>query len=292
MTRNQLVCLLVILFSLGNYQVHAFSNPTSSLRGDKLPFTDSPTAATAMDEDTLLIHMINLAPSPYSNRHDCMRAGFGIFLSLEKIIREYGFPLKVAYYDGSTDFDDPDWIQAVLSGADGILLGAETWCQGPAYYSRRFFEQAGAINLGGVHASAWASSGGYHTGGEMTISTNLRSLMGMGANVYTMGQKLMDFTTDERLKPEAGNFSLFDVWYMDQFARYTAAVLMAGNDNDTFVSLCDQLACSPFYYSGSFPPDKKTLKAFQPLKRRLNQAADANSNAYKALYSLFSSVAE
>lgn len=44
--------------------------------------------------------------------------------------------------------------------------------------------------------------------------------MGMGADVFTLGQKYMVFTTDERYHVKAGEFQLFDVWTMDQFARY------------------------------------------------------------------------
>lgn len=252
----------------------------------------NPDRVEGVQVDSLDLRLINLAPSPYSNRHDAERAGFGIFLSLQNVVTEYNLPVKVSYYDGSENYADGTWITNVLTDANMVLLGAETWCQGPAYYSRRFFENAGGLNLGGTYASAWASSGGYHTGGEVTISTNLRSFMGLGANVFTMGQKLMDFTTEERLTPPAGEYSLFDCWYMDQFARYCCAVGLAGNDQKAFQSYCDQFGCSPFYYSDNFPPDQATLDQFVPLAARLNQAADQDSESYQQLISMYSTVAD
>ncbi len=245
------------------------------------------------ENETAEVRFICFAPSPYTNRHDALRAGFGIFLSLQQLIEAHNLPLSTSYYDGASFFEDTTQINKVLQDPQVLVLGGSTWVQGPAFYIRRFFELAGSQNLGGVSATAWATAGGYHTGGEVVVSTILRSLMGMGAKTFTMGQKYMVFSTDERLSPsQSGAFSLFDVWYMDQFARYIAVVALAHHDRQQFRMLSEQLGASPFYYRNNFPPDERTLKRFSPLQKELNAAADPDSDAYRRLRSLLSNAGQ
>ena len=40
------------------------------------------------------IRLLCFGPSPYSSRHDSMRAGFGIYLLLQQVIRDENLPLK------------------------------------------------------------------------------------------------------------------------------------------------------------------------------------------------------
>lgn len=54
------------------------------------------------------------------------------------------------------------------------------------------------------------AAGGAHTGGEMVVFDSLRSLMGQGALAFTAGQRLMVFSTDERLALQPGQFTLLD----------------------------------------------------------------------------------
>jgi hypothetical protein len=235
------------------------------------------------------VRLISLAPSPYTNRHDALRAGFGIFLSLRQIIDTHRLPLRVSYYDGSALIEDATAIRAVLQGARVLVIGGATWSQGPTYHMRRFFELAGAQPLSGVSATAWATAGGAHTGGEEVVATTLRSLMGMGAQTFTLGQKYLVFTTDERLDPPTpGAFSLLDLWYMDQFARTIAVVALAGSDARKADALSRQLAVSPYYYANGFPPDQATLASYRALQERLDAAADPQSDAYRELRSLLS----
>ncbi|MEK8017924.1 MAG: hypothetical protein VSS75_013710 [Candidatus Parabeggiatoa sp.] len=237
----------------------------------------------SVTNDPVEVRFICLAPSPYRNRHDSLRAGFGIFLLLRQAIDENHLNISTSYYDGSTFYENTQKIQAVLNGPEVILLGGSTWAQGPAYYVRRFFELAGTTNLSGVSASAWATAGGAHTGGELVVSTTLRSLMGMGAKIFTLGQKYMVFTTDERLFPAAGAFSLLDLWYMDQFARNIAVEALVGNDRAKAKKLSQELGTSPYYFQQNFPPSPRKLSEYVDLQRRLNAAANPNSPEYKEL---------
>lgn len=247
-------------------------------------FAELPQLSVA--NDPVEVRFICLAPSPYTNRHDSLRAGFGIFLLLRQAIDENNLNISTSYYDGSTFYENSEKIKAVLNGPEVILLGGSTWTQGPTYYVRRFFELGGATDLTGVSASAWATAGGMHTGGELVVSTTLRSLMGMGAKIFTQGQKYMVFTTDERLYPVAGAFSLLDLWYMDQFARKIAVEALFGNDRTKAQMLSKELGTSPFYFKGNFPPSPKKLSKYIDLQRKLNAAADPNSPEYKELRSM------
>jgi hypothetical protein len=250
----------------------------------------APAACVEADgEAPVEVRLISLAPSPYTNRHDALRAGFGIFLSLRQIADTHRLPLRISYYDGSEFVDDAAAIGAVLQGARVLVIGGSTWSQGPTYHVRRFFEKAGAQPLSGVSATAWATAGGAHTGGEEVVATTLRSLMGMGAQTFTLGQKYMVFTTDERLDPPTpGAFGLLDLWYMNQFARTIAVVALAGNDPRKAGALSRQLGVTPYYFMNGFPPDQATLATYRALQERLNAAADPQSDAYRELRSLLS----
>lgn len=236
------------------------------------------------------IAFISFAPSPYSNRHDCMRAGFGIYLLLQQHIQKHRLPLEVSYYDGSTFLEDQDKIKRVLNHADTYIVGGSTWGQGPTYYLRRFFEKAGAVNMMGTSVSSWATAGGAHTGGEEVIHSVLRSMMGMGAEVFTLAQKYMVFTTDERMSPrEPGAFASLDLWYMDQFSRWIALQTLA-KDRNNAQKLAQAWRLSPLYYlqtgSGSFPPSEEELAQYEALRTRLNKAADPKSQAWRELEGL------
>jgi hypothetical protein len=128
--------------------------------------------------------------------------------------------------------------------------------------------------------------GGAFTGGEVVIQDTLRSLMGMGAQAFTLGQKYMVFTTDERIDPPtAGEFALLDLWFMDQFARYIAVVALSGNDRAKSAELSARL--------GSARRTTRTSRATWPrsssagaLRDRLNAAASPTSEAWRDLTSL------
>jgi hypothetical protein len=243
-------------------------------------------AATPAD-GPVEVRLICLSPSPYTHRHDALRAGFGIYLLLQNLILEQRLPIRISYYDGSAFYDDRARVAAVLKGPSVIVVGGSTWSQGPSFEVRRFFELAGGQYLGGVSATAWATAGGAHTGGEEVVSGILRSLMGMGARAFTLGQKYMVFTTDERLDPPvAGAFSTLDLWYMDQFARTIAVVALASSDRAASAKLAGLLGTSPYYFMTNYPPDAAVLRGYSSLQQRLNAAADPNSDAYKQLVAL------
>jgi len=281
----------LLLIAIGACTTPAVTGPGSAAPAAPSSKQAAPVSVVARSatpaDGTVEVRLICLAPSPYSHRHDALRAGFGIYLLLQNLILEQRLPIRISYYDGSAFSGDRVRVAEVLKGPRVIAVGGSTWSQGPSLYVRQFFELAGGQYLGGVSATAWATAGGAHTGGEEVVSGMLRSLMGMGAQTFTLGQKYMVFTTDERLDPPvAGAFSTLDLWYMDQFARTIAVIALAGNDRAAAEKLAGALGTSPYYYMTNYPPSEAVLRAYGPLQQRLNAAADPNSDAYKQLVAL------
>jgi hypothetical protein len=228
------------------------------------------------------VRFLCFAPSPYSHRHDAMRAGLGVYFSLEQAIAQHRLPLRASFYDGARVFDQAEPAKKLVAGARVLVIGGSAWAQGSSYYLRRFFELVDLEPLAGVSVTAWATAGGAHTGGETVITDIFRTAMGMGAQVFSLGQKQMVFTTDERIAPLEGQFTRMDGWYMDQFARAIAVTALAGHDREAAAALAKKLGTSSQYWTFQ-PKDEAGLARYAPLVDRLNAAADAKSAAWREL---------
>ena len=127
------------------------------------------------------VRFVLAAPSPYTGRFDATRAGLGIALELHRIAREHQLPLRIGFRALPMQAGRPE-VAALLAGPPRVLVvGGSTWSQGSAAPLRRLFELGGEVSLQGVRATAFATAGGAHTGGEMVVLDSLRSLMGQGA---------------------------------------------------------------------------------------------------------------
>ena len=169
------------------------------------------------------VRFVLAAPSPYTGRFDTARAALGMALELRRLATEQRLPLRLRLLALPANAGRAE-AAALLQGAPRVLVvGGSTWSQGSAPPLRRLFELAGDVSLQGVRATAFATAGGVHTGGELVVLDSLRSLMGQGALGFTAGQRLMVFSTDERLEPDPGQFSLLDCWSMGQYARQLLA---------------------------------------------------------------------
>lgn len=230
------------------------------------------------------VRFLSFSPSPYTRRHDSTRAGLGTYLLLEALVREHRLPLRVSFYDGASRLDDASELAALTGNAKVLVIGGSTWGQGSARFLRQFFEVAGAGDWTGQRVTAWGTAGGAHTGGDVMVADTLRSALGMGAQVFTLGQKYMVFTTDERTGIEDGHFSLLDVWFMDQFAR-VIAVNALGDDPADARALADRLGVGPHYYR-TLPKEESALLQFEGLASKLNAAADPRSPQWRELSEL------
>jgi hypothetical protein len=239
-------------------------------------------------ERNIRVDLVCFAPSPYTHRHDSLRAGIGIYLSATKIVTDLRLPIVIKFYDASSYFDKAEYIRPILFNADVLVVGGSTWNQGSSFYLRRFFELFGGEPLSGVSASAWATAGGSHTGGEVVVEDTLRSLMGMGAQTFSLGQKLLVFTTDERLGIRPGYFTLLDCWYMDQFARATIVAALGAGDREKAKAVSQQLGYSSAYFYG-MPKDEKILaQKFGRLQKMLNEASDMTTKSFSQIETLIS----
>jgi hypothetical protein len=168
------------------------------------------------------IRLIVLAPSPYTLRMDSIRAGYGIKTLLETHIQQLGLPFTVGFYDGVKRLDNVTSLTELFSSSPRvILMGSSVWGQGSNRFVRQLFEILPQQSIIGTQASSWVTAGGSHTGGEVVAQDIQRSLMGIGASVFNLGQKLVVFTTEEREDIPFGEYTLLDVWVMDQFAQLT-----------------------------------------------------------------------
>jgi hypothetical protein len=246
-----------------------------------------PEAGVAADDAGPEVRFLSLAPSPYTGRHDAFRAGCGILLSLERVAREHHLTLRATFHDAVPALEHAEKAKALVHGAQVLVVGGSTWAQGSAWYLRRFFELVDTEDLAGTPATAWTTSGGVHTGGETVIADTLRTLMGMGAQVFSLGQKSMVFPTGERFEPRAeGDFTVLDCWFMEQFAKNIALVALAGGDRRKAAVLEKEIDFTPIYWT-RFPKDEASLAPrFRDLRDRLNAAGDAKSEAYAKLRGL------
>jgi len=226
------------------------------------------------------VRFLCLAPSPYTHRHDALRAGMGIYLSLERVAREQRIELRPVFYDASAAFENEPKARALVRGARVLVVGSSTWAQGSSYYLRRFFELANHEYLAGVSATAWCTAGGTATGGETVIADTFRTLIGMGARVFSLGQKYMVFTTDERLAPPEGQFTLLDCWFMEQFAK---TIALAATDGGA--ALAARLGVTHEYWRMLPRSEAQLTERHAALRDLLNAAADPRSDAYRQLRS-------
>ncbi|MBY0372469.1 MAG: hypothetical protein K2Q23_00660, partial [Bryobacteraceae bacterium] len=140
---------------------------------------------------------------------------------------------------------------------------------------RELFEHTDGVSLVGVKASTWVTSGGAHTGGEMVTMDAQRSLQGLGASVFSLGQKQMILTTDEFVDGrKSGEFSLLDVWYLDQFARM---IVIQSVESSEAARVAAKLEFDASYYH-RFPLPKDAFTAeLRQLQEFLGKAASPRS---------------
>ncbi len=222
------------------------------------------------------IRLISAAPSPYTQRRDSYRAGAGILLCLEKLIAEHQLPVEATYYDAAPLLGNVAALKKLVQGAAVVIVGTSVWAQGPSSVSRTFFEAVDTESLAGVSASTWVTSGGAHTGAAMAYESNLTTLRGMGAAVFSFGQKQAVFTTDERTTGEKpGEFTLLDVWFMEGLAKAAIVQALGSGDREAAAAAWAKVKGSPIYYRGLFPKsDQELVERFGPIREAINAAAN------------------
>ena len=223
------------------------------------------------------VRFLTFAPSSYTKRFDSVRAGLGIALHLKRLSEENSLPVRVGFINGVPALRNEGEARALLRGAPVLVLGGSTWSQGSSSPLRKFFEITGSESLWGVSASVWTTAGGSHTGGEMVVQDSMRSLMGMGAHTFTLGQKLMVFSTDERIGSSPGEFTLLDSWYMEQFAKVLLLQAHTKGDPATAREIAQKLNLTHAYYFGHPKTNEELITRHQETVKLINTALEAKS---------------
>src|SRR5690242_14768233 len=94
-------------------------------------------AVCAAAQEPPEVRFLCFAPSPYTQRHDAMRAGLGILLSLRRVTEEHRLALRSTFHDGIPSLQDAARARALARGARVLVVGGSTWAQGSSYYLRR-----------------------------------------------------------------------------------------------------------------------------------------------------------
>ena len=232
------------------------------------------------DRDQLLIRFLHFSASTATGRHDSHRAGLGIVGFLGEICRAHSLPLRWQYCWALPSLTDRAAAAALLGGdATMFVLGSPTYGQGSPWYLRRFFELTSSCPLWGKLGSAWATSGGLHTGGEMVIADTLRSLQGLGACTFSFAQKSAVFGTNQKFLAD-GMFDLIDVWFMDHFARTLALqALTRQQPHDNWAGLFN---LQVDYYR-DFPSEASLLASHGAWRDALNSPLRDAGGGYEAL---------
>ncbi len=217
------------------------------------------------------IRLLSISSRPQS---DSARAGRGILLCLQRLCARHGLGdrIRCSYVMAREGVD----VAGLVEGADVLLVGSSVTQAGPSSASRAFWEQVGTAELGGVHASSWITCGGTHTGGELAHQSNLSALrvsagevqpssrsrlsltriahcvcgQALGACVFSLYQHSCIFTMHERDAADVavGDFTLLDVWFMEQFAKVSILVALASNDRKKYVELQKLVGIQPRYW--------------------------------------------
>lgn len=221
------------------------------------------------------IRLVSFAPSPYTQRMDSLRAAYALVRRVRVHLAAIERKTVVTLYDGVKRLGAKDVKSIFVPAPRVLLLGSSTWGQGSNKYIRELFEHTDGVSLVGVKASTWVTSGGAHTGGEMVTMDAQRSLQGLGASVFSLGQKQMILTTDEFVDGrKSGEFSLLDVWYLDQFARM---IVIQSVESSEAARVAAKLEFDASYYH-RFPLPKDAFTAeLRQLQEFLGKAASPRS---------------
>jgi hypothetical protein len=104
-----------------------------------------------------------------SKRRDSTRCGLGIVAHLVRLAKQLEIALNISFKDGLLVQSYDDGKTFLPENIDVLVVGSCVHQQGSSSAARKFFELFHP-ELYGVHTTAWLSSGGDHTGGELVFA--------------------------------------------------------------------------------------------------------------------------
>jgi NAD(P)H-dependent FMN reductase len=195
----------------------------------------------------MTVRVLHFSPGTATDRHDSHRAALG-FVHCLQTVDPKPFPEVICELVWALpSIDQTSKVHALLSGADAVVVATPVYGQGSPWFLRKFFEQTRGLELWGTLGTAFATSGGQHTGGEMALLDTLRSLQGCGACTFTFAQKLTVIGMQQRPRPD-GEFDLIDTWFLRQLARTCLVQMVAQRDRSEGAIWAQRLGVQSAYY--------------------------------------------
>ena len=225
----------------------------------------------------MILRILYFSPSTATGRHDSYRAALAFAWHARAAVRECGLKATVDFQWALPAISSKKQVHSLLSGADLLVMASPTYAQGSPWFLRRFLELGAGLQLWGRLGTAFASAGGTHTGGDVTVADTLRSLMGLGMSTFTFAQKFVVFGVQQKFLAD-GVFEPVDVWFLQQLAR-TAVAHLAGRIDIAQTDACVQRWALNTSYYQTFPTYDRLEAEQGELTRRLNQPLD-EPNAY------------
>ncbi len=216
----------------------------------------------------MILRILYFSPSTATGRNDSYRAALAFAWHARAAVRECGLNATIDLQWALPVITSKPQVHALLSGADLLVIASPTYAQGSPWFVRRFLELGAGLQLWGRLGTAFASAGGTHTGGDVTVADTLRSMMGLGMATFTFAQKLVVFGVQQKFLAD-GQFELGDVWFLQQLAR-TAVAHLAGRIDVGQTDACvRRWALNTSYYQ-EFPTFERMDAELGELTRRLN----------------------
>ncbi len=217
----------------------------------------------------MILRVLHFSPGSADARHDSHRAALAFLWFAREAATETGLPLDISLTWALPAITSRSAVHSMLTGADLIVLASPTYAQGSPWFLRRFLELGAGLQLWGGLATAFATAGGNHTGGDVTVADSLRSLHGLGLCTFTFAQKLMVFAAQQKHVPD-GTFEPIDVWFLRQLARTAVFHLCLRERLGSAHSLAAGLGLDTGYYH-HFPTPSDLASQLGTIPGHLNE---------------------
>ncbi|MFM8418825.1 MAG: hypothetical protein ACKOEQ_01710 [Verrucomicrobiota bacterium] len=164
------------------------------------------------------VRILHFSPGTATGRHDSLRAAMGVAGCRREAAFGQRVDQPVELVEAYPAIASREAVATALQGAAVLAASTPTYAQGSPWFVRRFFELSAGLAAWGTPATAFATSGGLHTGAEMALADTFRSLQGLGMATFTFAQKWVALGVQQR-PAEDGSFDLVDAWFLRQLAR-------------------------------------------------------------------------
>jgi NAD(P)H-dependent FMN reductase len=224
------------------------------------------------------IRILHFSPSTATGRHDSHRASLLLAHFINRAAALVGIDVGVHLVWALPAITSKQNAQALMQGADVIVIASPTYAQGSPWFLRRFLELGAGLQLWGSLGTAIATAGGQHTGGDVTVADTLRSLHGMGMCTFTFAQKYMVFATQQKLVAD-GRFEPADAWFLQKMAETVLSHALTRKTSTPAAEWAARFGLSTCYYN-HFPSPADLRSAFTGIIERINAPLEIGAPAY------------